>query len=147
MDIVVRAIVAYVFIIFVLRIIGRRELSDLGPADVVLLVVMGDLVQNGVTQADDSVTGVFLAISTFALLTIAMSFMSFKSRRARLVIEGEPLILIENGELVEDSMRNERLDVEDIREEMRGQGIESIDSVKWCILESSGRMSFIKKSG
>jgi uncharacterized membrane protein YcaP (DUF421 family) len=147
MDIVVRAIVAYVFIIFVLRIIGRRELSDLGPADVVLLVVMGDLVQNGVTQADDSVTGVFLAISTFALLTIAMSFMSFKSRRARLVIEGEPLILIENGELVEDSMRNERLDVDDIREEMRGQGIESIDSVKWCILESSGRMSFIKKSG
>jgi uncharacterized membrane protein YcaP (DUF421 family) len=147
MDIVVRAVVAYVFIIFVLRIIGRRELSDLGPADVVLLVVMGDLVQNGVTQADDSVTGVFLAISTFALLTIAMSFMSFKSRRARLVIEGEPLILIENGELVEDSMRNERLDVEDIREEMRGQGIESIDSVKWCILESSGRMSFIKKSG
>jgi uncharacterized membrane protein YcaP (DUF421 family) len=147
MDIVVRAIVAYVFIIFVLRIIGRRELSDLGPADVVLLVVMGDLVQNGVTQADDSVTGVFLAISTFALLTIAMSFMSFKSRRARLVIEGEPLILIENGELVEDSMRNERLDIDDIREEMRGQGIESIDSVKWCILESSGRMSFIKKSG
>ncbi|MFL5952706.1 MAG: DUF421 domain-containing protein [Gaiellaceae bacterium] len=147
MDIVVRAIAAYVFIIFVLRIIGRRELSDLGPADVVLLVVMGDLVQNGVTQADDSVTGVFLAISTFALLTIAMSFVSFKSRRARRVIEGEPLILVQDGKPFDDNLRNERLDLDDIREEMRGQGIESLDSVKWCILESSGRMSFIKKSG
>lgn len=147
MDIVIRAVVAYVFIIFVLRIIGRRELSDLGPADIVLLVVMGDLVQSGVTQSDNSVTGIFLAISSFAILTVGLSFLTFKSRRARTVIEGEPLILVDNGELVKPGMRQERLTVEDIREEMRAQGIESIDKVKWCILEASGRMSFIKKDG
>jgi uncharacterized membrane protein YcaP (DUF421 family) len=146
MDIVIRAAVAYCFIIFMLRIIGRRELSSLGPSDLVLLVVMGDLIQNGVTQSDYSVTGVFLAISTFAMLTVAMSFLTYKSRRAQTVIEGEPLILVENGKPVEKNLRSERLNLDDIAEEARGQGIESVDDIKWCVLETSGTMSFIKKA-
>lgn len=147
MDIVLRAIAAYVFIIFILRIVGRRELSSLGPNDLVLLVVMGDLVQNGVTQSDDSVTGIFLAISTFALLAVAMSFVTYKSRRAQLVIEGAPLILVQDGKPIAQNMRAERLTVDDVAEEARGQGIESLDDIKWCVLESSGTMSFIKTSG
>jgi uncharacterized membrane protein YcaP (DUF421 family) len=146
MDIVLRAVAAYVFITFMLRIIGRRELSSLGPADLVLLVVMGDLVQNGVTQSDDSVTGIFLAIATFGLLTVAMSFLTFKSNRLQAVIEGTPLILVQEGRPVAKNLRAERLKVDEIAEEARGQGIESLDQVKWCVLEPSGRMSFIKNS-
>jgi uncharacterized membrane protein YcaP (DUF421 family) len=146
-DIVLRATAAYVFIIFILRVMGRRELSNLGPSDIVLLVVMGDLVQNGVTQADDSVTGMFLAMSTFGLLTVAMSFLTFKVRRAKLVVEGAPVILVQDGRPVESNLRQERLNVDDVREEARGQGIESLDDVKWCVLETSGTLSFIKKSG
>ena len=146
MDIVLRAAVAYVFIIFMLRIIGRRELSTLGPSDLVLLVVMGDLIQNGVTQSDQSVTGVFLAVSTFAMLTVAMSFLTFRSRRAQTFIEGEPLILVENGKPVDKNLRAERLNLDDVAEEARGQGIESLDEIKWCVLETGGTMSFIKKS-
>lgn len=145
MDVVIRAAVAYVFIIFVLRIIGRRELSTLAPSDLVLLVVMGDLVQNGVTESDQSITGVFLAISTFALLTVTASVVTFKSRRAQALIEGVPLILVEDGKPVESSLRAERLNLDDIAEEARGQGIEGIDQIKWCVLETSGSMSFIKK--
>jgi uncharacterized membrane protein YcaP (DUF421 family) len=145
-DIVLRAAAAYVFIIFMLRIIGRRELSSLGPSDLVLLVVMGDLVQNGVTQSDQSITGVFLAISTFALLTVTMSLLTFKSRRAQRFIEGEPLILVEDGKPVAKNLRSERLDVDDVAEEARGQGIETLDEIKWCVLETSGTLSFIKKS-
>jgi uncharacterized membrane protein YcaP (DUF421 family) len=145
MDIVLRATAAYVFIIFMLRIIGRRELSSLGPSDLVLLVVMGDLVQNGVTQSDQSITGVFLAISTFAMLTVAMSVISYKSKRAQTLIEGEPLILVEDGMPIAKNLRAERLRVDDIAEEARGQGIETIDEIKWCLLETSGTMSFIKK--
>jgi uncharacterized membrane protein YcaP (DUF421 family) len=147
MDIVLRAVVAYLFVIFMLRIIGRRELSSLGPADIVLLVVMGDLVQNGVTQSDDSVTGIFLAISTFAMLTVAMSFITFKSRRMQTVIEGAPLILVQDGTPIDKNLRAERLSVDEVTEEARGQGIESLDEVKWCVLEPSGKMSFIKSSG
>ena len=145
MDIVIRAAVAYVFIIFMLRIIGRRELSSLGPSDIVLLVVMGDLVQNGVTQSDQSITGVFLAVSTFAMLTIAMSVLTFKSSRAQTFVEGEPLILVEDGKAIEKNLRSERLRIDDVAEEARGQGIESIDQIKWCLLETSGSLSFIKK--
>lgn len=144
MDIVIRATVAYVFIIFLLRIIGRRELSTLGPSDLVLLVVMGDLVQNGVTQSDQSVTGVFLALSTFALLTVAASVVTFKSRRVQTFVEGAPLILVQDGAPVEKNLRSERLNIDDVAEQARGQGIERLDEIKWCVLESSGSMSFIK---
>jgi len=143
-DIVIRAAVAYVFIIFLLRIIGRRELSTLAPSDLVLLVVMGDLVQNGVTQSDQSVTGVFLALSTFAILTVAVSVVTFKSRRVQTLAEGAPLILVQDGKPVEMNLRSESLNIDDIAEQARGQGIERLDEIKWCVLESSGSMSFIK---
>lgn len=144
MDIVIRAAVAYVFIIFLLRIIGRRELSTLAPSDLVLLVVMGDLVQNGVTQSDQSVTGIFLALSTFAILTVAVSVVTFKSRRVHTLVEGAPLILVQDGTPIEKNLRSERLNIDDVAEEARGQGIERLDEIKWCVLESSGTMSFIK---
>ena len=146
MDIVLRAAIAYVFIVFLLRIIGRRELSSLGPTDLVLLVVMGDLIQNGVTQSDYSVTGIFLAVSTIGILTVGTSFITFKWPLAQRVIQGEPLILVEDGKPVEKNLKAERLKVNDVTEEMRGQGIESLDQVKWCVLESSGTMSFVKKA-
>lgn len=145
MDIVLRAAIAYIFIVFMLRIIGRRELSTLAPSDIVLLVVMGDLIQNGVTQSDQSVTGVFLAVSTLAVLTVAMSVVSYKSRRAQTLIQGAPLILVEEGKAVEQNLRSERLNLDDVAEEARLQGIETIDEIKWCVLETSGNMSFIKK--
>jgi uncharacterized membrane protein YcaP (DUF421 family) len=143
-DIVIRAAVAYAFIIFLLRIIGRRELSTLAPSDLVLLVVMGDLVQNGVTQSDQSVTGVFLALSTFGVLTVALSVVTFKSRRVQTLIEGVPLILVQDGKPVEKNLRSERLNIDEVTKEARGQGIERLEEIKWCVLESSGSMSFIK---
>ena len=144
MDIVIRAVAAYVFIIFLLRIGGRRELSTLAPSDLVLLVVMGDLVQNGVTQSDQSVTGVFLALSTFAMLTVAVSVVTYKSRRVQTLVEGAPLILVQDGKPVEENLRSERLNIDDVAEEARGQGIDRLDEIKWCVLETSGTMSFIK---
>lgn len=144
MDIVLRAAIAYIFIIAMLRIIGRRELSSLGTSDVVLLVVMGDMIQNGVTQSDYSITGVFLAVSTFAMLTVAMSVLTFKSRFARRVVEGEPLILVQHGQPIDKNLRAERLSLDDVAEEARGEGIDSVAQIKWCVLEPSGRMSFIR---
>ena len=146
MDIVLRAAVAYVFIVFMLRILGRRELSSLGPTDLVLLVVMGDLIQNGVTQSDYSVTGVFLAVSTIGLMTLGMSYVTFKSPFARRVVEGTPLILVEDGKPVTTNLKAERLNLSDITEAMRAQGIETLDEVKWCVLEASGSMSFVKQA-
>jgi uncharacterized membrane protein YcaP (DUF421 family) len=145
MDIVIRAAVAYVFILFLMRVVGRRELSTMEPSDLILLVVMGDLIQNGVTQSDYSITGVTLATSTMGLLAVATSWLVFRSRRARRVIEGEPIILVDNGKPIDRNLRAERMTVDDILEEARGQQIESLDDVKWGVLESSGKVTFIKK--
>src|SRR5438477_9619607 len=98
MDIVLRAFVAYVFILFLMRIVGRRELSSMEPSDVILLVVMGDLIQNGVTQSDYSVTGIVLAAGTIGMLATITAYITYRSRRIRSVVEGEPVILVQDGE-------------------------------------------------
>jgi uncharacterized membrane protein YcaP (DUF421 family) len=144
MDIVLRAAFAYVLIVFVLRVMGRRELTSLSAADLVLLVVLGDLVQNGVTQSDMSMTGVTIAITTFALLSIGFSYLVFKSRRARKILQGEPLIIVQDGKPIERNMRSERLTTEDVMEAARASEIESIDEIKWGVLEAGGKFTFIK---
>ncbi|MDX6449370.1 MAG: hypothetical protein QOG29_1744 [Gaiellaceae bacterium] len=145
MDIVLRAAVAYVFILFLMRVVGRRELSSMGPSDLILLVVMGDLIQNGVTQSDYSVTGVVLATSTFGLLAVVTSYTVFRSPRAKSVIEGEPLILVQNGEAIERNLKGERLTLDDLMEEARAQQVDSLDQIKWAVLESNGSISIIPK--
>jgi uncharacterized membrane protein YcaP (DUF421 family) len=145
MDIVFRAAFAWAFIVFVLRVMSRRELSSLSASDLILLVVLGDLVQNGVTQSDMSMTGVTIAITTFVLLTVASSYLSFKSPRARKVIQGEPLIIMEDGQPIERNMRSELLTLDDVMEEARSNQIDSLDEIKWAVLEASGTITFIKK--
>jgi uncharacterized membrane protein YcaP (DUF421 family) len=145
MDIVLRAAVAYVLILFVLRVMGRRELGSLSAADLILLVVLGDLIQSGVTQSDMSMTGVTIAITTFALMAIATSYLGFKSRRVHRVLQGEPLIIVENGRPIERNLRGERLTLDDIMVEARKSQIETIDQIKWAVLEASGTITFIKQ--
>ena len=145
MDIVIRAAVAFFFIFFLTRVIGRRELNTLEPFDLILLVMMGDLVQQGVTQNDFSVTGLLLAASTVAFLTLAVSFVSFRFPRLRPMLDGEPLILVQDGQPIERNLHRERLTVEEVAAEARGQQIASLDEVQWAVLETSGQITFIKK--
>ena len=128
-----------------LRVIGRRELSTLSALDLVLLVVLGDAIQQGLTQDDYSVTGAVIAVSTIAVVQVGSSYISFRSGRARRVLEGEPIVIIEDGKLIERNLKRERLTEDEIAEEMRTQQIASVDDVEWGILESSGNMSFISK--
>ena len=146
MDIIVRAFFAFVFVFLLTRLIGRRELSSLEPFDLMLLVVVGDLIQQGVTQNDLSFTGLVLAIGMFGLLTLASSYLGFRFRRIRPLLEPEPLILIEDGKVIERNLRKERLTAEEIAGEARLQQIPSLDQIQWAVLESGGRISFIPKS-
>jgi len=143
MDIVLRAAVAYVFIVFLIRVIGRRELSSLAPTDLVLLVVLGDLIQSAVTQSDTSVTGAVLAVSTFGVLGGGSSWLVFRSRRAARIIEGQPLILVENGKVIEANMRSQRISIDDLLEAARAQQIGRVSEIKWAVLETSGTISII----
>jgi len=146
MDLVLRAIVLYAFMYGLTRIIGRRELSSLEPFDLILLIVLGDAIQQGLTQDDYSVTGAIIAISTIATLQVATSYVSYRSRRARKILEGLPVVVVQDGKFVEANLRRERMTSDEIEEEMRVQQIASIDRVEWAILETNGTMSFIPKS-
>jgi uncharacterized membrane protein YcaP (DUF421 family) len=146
MDIVVRAFVVFVLLYTLMRVIGRRELSSLEPFDLILLVVLGDLVQQGVTQDDYSVTGVLLAIGTIALLQLGVSFVNFKFPRLRPLLDGEPIVVVQNGEPIDKNLRRERVTLEDLAAAARQQNIASIAEVQWAVLETNGTLSFIKKS-
>jgi uncharacterized membrane protein YcaP (DUF421 family) len=145
MDLVIRATVVFFFIFFVTRVAGRRELSALEPFDLILLVVLGDLVQQGITQSDQSVTGTLIVISTITLLSIAVSWVSFRSGKVRLVTEGEPIILVQDGEIIERNLRRERLTHGDLEEEARRQQVASLSDIRWAILEREGTISVIPK--
>ncbi|HET8742249.1 MAG TPA: YetF domain-containing protein [Gaiella sp.] len=146
MDIVLRAAVAFVFLFVLLRVLGRRELSTLEPFDLILLVVIGDLMQQGVTQSDMSMTGTVLAVGTFAMLVLLTSWLSFRFRRAREVLEAAPIIVIDRGKPVDRNLRSERLTLEEVAAAARVQQIASLDEVEWAIVEASGQISFIPKS-
>jgi uncharacterized membrane protein YcaP (DUF421 family) len=146
MDLVIRATVIFFFIFLVTRIVGRRQLSSLEPFDVIMLVVIGDLVQQGITQSDNSVTGALTVIATIGLLSVFVAWVAFRFKRVRLVTDGEPIILVENGTPIERNLRRERLTIEEIEEQARQQQIESVDDLRWAILETDGQISCISKN-
>jgi uncharacterized membrane protein YcaP (DUF421 family) len=147
MDVVLRTILVFFVMLMLTRVIGRRELSSLQPFDLILLIVLGDAVQQGLTQDDYSLTGAFLVIFTFALLQVLVSWVGFRFPRTRPVLEGDPLIVVQDGELVENNLKRERLTREEVAEAARQQGIAHLSQVRWAVLETTGAISFIKKSG
>jgi uncharacterized membrane protein YcaP (DUF421 family) len=147
MDLAIRAVVIYIFIYTLTRIVGRRELSSLGPFDIILLVVIGDAVQQGLTQDDYSMTGAFIVVTVFALMQVLLSYLSFRFRSLRTVLEGEPIVIIQDGKPIERNLRRERLAVDDVMEQARlSAQISSMDEIQFAIVENSGAISFIQKS-
>ncbi len=146
MDIVTRATVLFLFVFLVTRLIGRRELASLEPFDLILLVVVGDLIQQGITQSDMSVVGAVLATGTFAVLVLAVSYVGFRFPRLQPLLDPQPLIVVQDGEVIEKNLRKERMTFDELLAEARQQQIASLDEVRWGVLESNGKVSFVKKT-
>ncbi|MCY7364320.1 MAG: DUF421 domain-containing protein [Frankiaceae bacterium] len=142
MEIVFRAAVIYFFLWFVTRVVGKRELGQMSAFELVLLVTMGDLIQQGVTQEDYSVTGAMLAVGTFALLIVGFSWVSWRFSRTRRGLEGLPVIVITDGAMREDVLRYERLSDTEVHEALREQGIDDVSTVRIGVLEPDGKFSF-----
>jgi uncharacterized membrane protein YcaP (DUF421 family) len=147
MDLVFRVAAVFILIFIVTRVIGRRELASLEPFDLILLVVLGDLVQQGVTQDDYSVTGAFIVIATMGLMTVGASYLSFRFRPLPRIMEGEPIVLMENGRPIEQNLRRERITVDELAEKARLEQVESLDDVRLAVLETNGDISVIPRRG
>ena len=145
MDLVLRAIVLFGFMYLLTRVMGRRELSSLEPFDLILLIVLGDSIQQGLTQDDYSVTGAVIAVGTIAVMQLFVSYSSFRFRWARSFLNGDPIVLIQDGEVIDRNLRRERITHEELAEQARGQQIAKLEDVQWAVFEPSGAISFIPK--
>jgi uncharacterized membrane protein YcaP (DUF421 family) len=144
MEIVVRATLMFFFILLLTRAMGKKELSQLTALELILLITIGDLVQQGVTQEDQSITGTMLAASTIGLLIVVFSFVGFRWPFARRAIRGIPVVVVRNGRPVDEMLRVERLSMEDVLEGAREQGIADLRQVRLGVLEPDGKFSFIQ---
>ena len=146
MELVFRALVAFFVLFLITRVVGRRALGQLSAFELLLLLVMGDLIQQGVTQEDYSLTGAAIVVSVFSLLAIAISYLSWRFPALRPTLDGKPVVIIRQGELLEDAMRAERLPADELFEAMRREGIRSMDEVDMGVLESNGSYSFLRRA-
>jgi uncharacterized membrane protein YcaP (DUF421 family) len=141
-EIVVRALVVFLFLWIVTRAVGRSTLGELSTFELLLYVTMGDLVQQAVTQQDYSLTGAMLAVGTFALLTVALSWSQWRFPRSRSWVSGRPVLVFRDGEVLEAAMKSQRLSVADFLVAAREQGIRRTHDIEYAVLEADGRLSF-----
>lgn len=145
MDIVLRATAMFAIIFVLIRLLGKRELGQMTPFEMVLLIVIGDLIQQGVTHNDFSLTGAMLAVSTFAFWGLALGWIVYLFPRLKAPLEGAPRVIIRDGQLLEGNLRRDRMTRAEVESEMRLAGIGRMSDVAWAILEPSGKVSFIKR--
>src|SRR3954471_9480449 len=143
MDIVLRAAIVFLFVWLVLRALGKRELGELTAFELVLLFVIGDLVQQSITQGDTSLTAAVLAIGTITLLILIQSYAVFRWPRTRSALESVPIVVVVAGEIVEPALRRQRMSTDEVYESARAQGIGDLRDVEVAILETDGRLSFV----
>ena len=147
MEIIIRATVIYFFLWAVARGVGKRELSEMTAFELILLVTMGDLIQQGATQEDMSLVGAALSVGTLAMWILIFAYLSWRFRRLRPVMEGVPVVVIHHGEPLDKVLAIERLTLDEVCEAARNQGISDLADVRIGVLEPDGKFSFLKTSG
>src|SRR5438128_955739 len=146
MDLVGRCLVLFPLIVLLVRVVNRRELARMEPYDLVLLIVLGDLVQQGITQNDFSVTGSAIVIVTMTLLSMLTAFLAYRVPRYGRALDGEPVILVENGRPLHRNLRRERITLGELAAQARQRDISDLASVRYAVLETSGTISFLTDS-
>jgi uncharacterized membrane protein YcaP (DUF421 family) len=147
MEIMARATVIYFFLWIMTRGLGKRELAEMTAFEVLLLMVVGDLIQQGVTQEDTSIIGAMLAVGTIGAWILVFSWSGFRFKRARKVLEGVPVVVVRNGRPLLGALHTERVALEEVLEEARNHGIADLRDVEVAILEADGGFSFIPRRG
>lgn len=142
-ELIVRSILVYVFLILILRITGKRQIGQLAPFDLVLLLILSNAVQNSMNGGDNSLIGGLISATTLVAINYLVGFATYKSKKLESLIEGRPQILIHNGKLFQDMMENSQLTQQELDEALRLAGCESIKDVHTAILETGGSISVI----
>ena len=146
MDAVVRAVMIYVFLLVLMRISGRRTMAQMTPFDLVLLLIVAEATQQGLLGNDFSITNAFLVITTLIGLDVLVTGLTHRSQWLDRWVNALPIVLIEDGKVIDDRLMKARVDREDILEQARAtQGIERMEQIKCAVLERSGGISIVPR--
>lgn len=143
METVIRITVIYFVILVGLRLLGKRELSQLTPQELVTLMLIPEIVSQSMVGEDFSVTNGVIGVATILSLVFLASLLKQKSRKMEQLIEGKPSLLVERGRFIDDTLNRERISPDEVFGEMHKSGLESLEQVKWAILETDGKISIV----
>ena len=142
---ILRPIIVYVFLIVGLRLSGKRELAQLNPFDLIVLLTLSNTVQNAIIGDDNTVLGGIIgATSLLAINYIVVRFLYDHSKLDQ-IVEGSPDVLIENGKVYEHKLKKELITKQELAAAARKQGFDSLSEVRQCVLEPGGTLTFIAK--
>ena len=143
-SIVVRSAIVYLFVFLILRVGGKRTVGEMTTFDLVLLLIISEATQEALLDSDQSLTGGMLAIGTLIFVDIAVSKLTARFRTVDKVVNSVPVVIMKDGKPLSDRMQQERVSEEDVLEAARGtHGLESLDEIKYAILEKDGSISII----
>jgi len=146
MDTIIRAAAIYAFLFVVFRVSGKRSLSDITTFDFVLLLIIAETTQQALIGDDFSIVTAVVLISTLFLIEIGLTILKQRSPRLDNFLEGEPVVLVENGRPLQERMDLERVDLDDILEAARRwRGLERVDQIKFAVLERDGNITVIPR--
>lgn len=143
METVIRVALIYVFVFVGLRLLGKREFSQLSAIDLVTLLLVPEIVSQAITRDDYSLTNAFVAVATLFCLVFITSALAHRFRKVDRIVNGEPTLLVAHGKLLAKNCDRERISPDEIFNEMHHHGIDTLDAVRWAILEVDGRISIV----
>jgi uncharacterized membrane protein YcaP (DUF421 family) len=146
-EFIVRGLIIYVFLMVILRISGKRQVGQLAPFDLVLLLVLSNAVQNAMNGGDNSVLGGMISVLTLIALNWALGYATYKSKRLETLIEGTPQLLIHNGHIDRAVMRREQITHHELEAALRAAGCAAITDVQFAVIENNGQISVRAKDG
>ena len=147
METVFRVAIIYVFILFGLRILGKREFGQLSPAELLTLMLIPEIVSQSLTRDDFSLTNALVGVSTLLVLVFLTATLVHKSDKFAEIVAGKAVVLAFDGKLIESAMNRERVPPNELYTEMRKAGVERLADVEWAVLEPDGRVSVVPKQG
>ncbi len=142
-ELVVRALVVYVFLLFLLRLTGKRQVGQLAPFDLVLLLVLSNAVQNAMNGGDNSITAGVLLASTLIGVNWGVAWLTYRSKRIESLVEGRPVILVHDGQVYHDALRKVQMTMHELNAALRAEGCGSAEEVRFAVLENNGHVTVV----
>lgn len=143
MEIVIRIAIIYLFILAGLRVLGKREFGQLSPHELVTLLIIPEIVSQALTDQDNSITGALIGTATLMGLVFITSLLTHRFERLEEIVRGQPLVLVQDGRLLEIPLNRSRVSADEVLAEMRKSGYDQLEQIKWAVLEADGKISFV----